>query len=194
MQRRRIAPQKSGKTINHSSNVFGSAPRLALGLPMSDALSLTNPDVSQTDVITSLRAALDHVQTLRVQKISRTSIQLSLYVTPNLARPWIESTPAVTFYIFGRAIHKCQRQPASFFFFCSASGYVPGLRRCELIKLVPDLINMPDVTLKPVIHVLYHSILHYGSCMPKHYAFQDEDAGVDYPTLAYIGALRALPM
>lgn len=53
---------------------------------------------------------------------------------------------------------------------------------------------MPDVTLKPVIHVLYHSILHYGSCMPKHYAFQDEDAGVDYPTLAYIGALRALPM
>jgi len=193
VQRRRIAPQKSGKTINHSSNVFGSAPRLALGLPMSNALSLTSPDVSQTDVITSLRAALDHVQTLRVQKISRTSIQLSLYVTPNLARPWIESTPAVTFYIFGRAIHKCQRQPA-FFFFVQPVGMSLGFVDVRLIKLVPDLINMPDVTLKPVIHVLYHSILHYGSCMPKHYAFQDEDAEVDYPTLAYIGALRALPM
>ncbi|KAM0280087.1 hypothetical protein ACHAQH_004283 [Verticillium albo-atrum] len=63
----------------------------------------------------------------------------------------------------------------------------------KLIKLVPDIIDMPDVTLRPVIHVLYSSLLHYGASMPVHYALQNKSREVDHPTLVYVEALRALP-
>ena len=62
----------------------------------------------------------------------------------------------------------------------------------KLMRMVPDLISMPDVTLEPVIHVLYHSILHYGASFPSHYTMQQGSDRTDYPTAAYIGALRSL--
>jgi hypothetical protein len=63
----------------------------------------------------------------------------------------------------------------------------------KLLKLVPDLIDMPDITIRPVIHVLYFSMLHYGACMPQHYALQDEARELDWPTLIYVRALNVLP-
>lgn len=63
----------------------------------------------------------------------------------------------------------------------------------DLIKLVPDLIDMPDVTLRPVILVLYFTILHHAVCMPDLHSFQDRERELDYPTLLYTGALRSMP-
>ncbi|KAF7671046.1 hypothetical protein GT037_010827 [Alternaria burnsii] len=68
-----------------------------------------------------------------------------------------------------------------------------GFTNTDLIKLCPDLIDMPDVTIQHVNHILYFSILHFGACMPNHYAFQDESRELDWPTLVYVGALRAIP-
>ncbi|UPL03149.1 hypothetical protein LCI18_014083 [Fusarium solani-melongenae] len=158
-----------GKATNQPPSTSQSTPRLAFG---PDTLPRNSPEMPQMDVIALLKAALDHVQTLRVQRISRLSTQANLNIpSPDVARSWIK-----TFF---------ENPPVDMFL---------GFMDVKLIKLVPDLINMPDVTLKPAIHVLYHCILHYAACMPEHYGFQDENAEIDYPTLAYVGALRALPM
>lgn len=65
-----------------------------------------------------------------------------------------------------------------------------GFVDTKLISLVPDLIGMPEVTLKPVIYVVYYAILYHGSAMPAHRKYQSGEE--DYPTLAYTGCLRAL--
>lgn len=153
----------------------------------SSASPLCSP---RTDIIKPLKAALDHVQSLRCQAVSQLSLEESIHLPCELARTWLESRSspvpahAQSTSLSDQKLAFFEDRPVDMFL---------SFTNVKLLKLVPDLIDMPDVTIRPVIHVLFYSMLHYGACMPKHYALQDETRELDWPTLVFVRALKILP-
>ncbi|KAF9877446.1 hypothetical protein CkaCkLH20_05146 [Colletotrichum karsti] len=166
------APPRHTSTSNSApSNVSSPAPSsVACGQATSPWTSLATPSASpEIDTAAILKDAVDQVQRLRLQTIAAATITENVHLPPELCRKWIES----------------------YFTHMQTEMFV-SLVNLKLIKLMPDLIDLPHVHLDPAILVVYYGILYHGCGLSA--SFEGDSEGLHYARMLYLCCLRSLPL
>lgn len=68
-----------------------------------------------------------------------------------------------------------------------------SLINLKLIKLIPDLLDLPHVHLDPAILVVYYGILYHGCALGATFE-GNAGSGLQYVRMLYLCCLRSLPL
>ncbi|RKK78738.1 hypothetical protein BFJ71_g16417 [Fusarium oxysporum] len=114
-----------------------------------------------------LQQAFEQVLHLKRQNLFNQTVPLDYHIQPEIAKACIEN-------------------------FCThfQIDTFPSFINIKLMHLIPDIIDMPEVTLEPAVLVLYYSIVYHGSVLIA------DDLGPQYSNLTqrvYGCCLRVLP-
>ncbi|KAJ0325455.1 hypothetical protein Brms1b_000763 [Colletotrichum noveboracense] len=137
------APLRHTSTSNSApSNVSSPAPSSA-AVVASPWTSFATPSATpEIDTAAILKDAVDQVQRLRLQTIATATITENVTIPPELCKQWIEN----------------------YFTHMQTEMFV-SLINLKLIKLIPDLLDLPHVHLDPAILVVYYGILYHGCAL-----------------------------
>ncbi|KAJ0384520.1 hypothetical protein COL922a_008222 [Colletotrichum nupharicola] len=137
------APLRHTSTSNSApSNVSSPAPSSA-AVVASPWTSFATPSATpEIDIAAILKDAVDQVQRLRLQTIATATITENVTIPPELCKQWIEN----------------------YFTHMQTEMFV-SLINLKLIKLIPDLLDLPHVHLDPAILVVYYGILYHGCAL-----------------------------
>ncbi|KAJ3454559.1 hypothetical protein MRS44_013159 [Fusarium solani] len=150
-----------------SSPSFSTAASIPTpGINMPQTYDLTNP-FANNDITKALMDAISQVQKFRLQDIAKSAITARITLPTPLLRSWIHN----------------------YFAHVRTESFLT-LVDSRLIKMLPDIIDMPHVHLDAGIIVVYHTILYHGCVLPA--AFVDAN-DAKYARQIYLCCLRALP-
>ncbi|KAK1854556.1 fungal specific transcription factor [Colletotrichum chrysophilum] len=165
------APLRHTSTSNSApSNVSSPAPSSA-AVVASPWTSFATPSATpEIDTAAILKDAVDQVQRLRLQTIATATITENVTIPPELCKQWIEN----------------------YFTHMQTEMFV-SLINLKLIKLIPDLLDLPHVHLDPAILVVYYGILYHGCALGATFE-GNAGSGLQYVRMLYLCCLRSLPL
>nr|XP_036577229.1 fungal specific transcription factor [Colletotrichum truncatum]KAF6784141.1 fungal specific transcription factor [Colletotrichum truncatum] len=166
-----IGHQHASVSQSTPSNVPSPCPSSAAGgAATSPWTSIATPSATpEIDTAAILKDAVDQVQRLRLQSISTAAITENVKIPSDLSKQWIEN----------------------YFTHMHTEMFV-SLINLKLIKLIPDLLELPHVHLDPAILVVYFGVLYHGCALGA--TFEGSADGIQYVRMLYLCCLRSLPL
>jgi hypothetical protein len=162
------------------------------GITIPQTYDFTNP-FANTDITNALMDAISQVQKFRLQDIAKSAITARITIPTPLLRSWIHSTshifPMSCLTIVRESFADNGMACLDYFAHVRTESFLT-LVDSRLIKIIPDIIDMPHVHLDAGIIVVYHTILYHGCVLPA--AFVDAN-DTKYARQIYLCCLRALP-
>ncbi|KAH6971433.1 hypothetical protein BKA56DRAFT_495011 [Ilyonectria sp. MPI-CAGE-AT-0026] len=129
--------------------------------------SSTNYPTTPANVPTLLKQALEQVLDLKRQSFSKETTYLDSSIPPELSKAFI----------------------ANFFKHYKIDTF-PGFINVKLMQLIPDIVDIPEISIDPAALVLYYSILYHGS-LPAPAVMAERGNGI--PDRMYRCCLRIVP-
>ncbi|KAH7142727.1 hypothetical protein B0J13DRAFT_555987 [Dactylonectria estremocensis] len=158
------ARSSEAESLVPSSNLRAEAEPVA---KEPEASCSTNCLTTPMDVDVRLREAIKQVFCLKQQNLNKQVESVDFHLEPELAKACVK--------------HFCTHFQIDSF---------PSFINMKLMHLIPEIVNMPEVSIEPVVLVLYYGILYHGSMLIE---TDGDPPGGNLTQQIYGCCLRALP-